>query len=337
MDMIEFIEKLEVFVKKKPEKMSTEELLASLLSIICLVDVQTINCDVTRAGLDRTMSLHRLKDKLRDIKRELFMNHASINKLVMDRVFEAEAGFDSQYDYTEDYIDLVLLETLKREEKEKETEERLRTMDGLNDIIDPLAVLSPTIDFSKYDEAIERIFERQPHYPFEKVKQLDSISDLYDNLVEAVCKMHNATIDFLSEDSPSSLWSALDNDLYFCDIVDVVFTLFSSMLFKPGLTKPQLLLAMNLQGSPLELADDRCKTAASAMISHIVQYYKIDSAFLNEWEMRIPFYFGVSESTYYSHKKDYDEKKAPEKWKNTLSSFHHFLEGLNELKREIEV
>lgn len=338
MELKEFYKKLRSFVDEDPTDKTDEELLYSLLSVIECVNIQAFRSRVNREGMENFMQLYGLRDKFRDIKRSLIANAEDFKEMIEKRTNDVEIGFNALYDYIDDDIQLSGLKYEKEELEKEITILRQSEEDFSSDESAGIEELNRALRACEEEEA--RIIEHQPLYQYCKdLDRLQSIEGSYEKLLALTTEAHSAIKDFLDEDTASSFLRKLDQDFRFGDIVDEVFKLFHDVLFKPGLTRPQLLLALNLQGPPVQLVNDSCKAAASVMIQSIASYYlKDDPAFQKEWEQKAPPQFSVPLSSYKSRKGDAKEEnhikdwKVGEKWVDFIIEFRRYLTELYKLK-----
>lgn len=253
MDLKEFYEKLRSFIDEDLTGKTDEELLYSLLSVIECVNIQAFRSRVNREGMENFMLLYGLRDKFRDIKRSLLASAEDFKELIAKRTNDVEIGFNALYDYIDDDIQLSML-NYEKEELENEIAFFHQYEDGFGaDESSGIEELNRALRACEEDMA--HIIEHQPLYQyFEGLDRLERIEGSYEKLLALTIEAHSAIKDFLDEDTASSFLRKLDQDFKFGDIVDKVFELFHEVLFKPGLTRPQLLLALNLQGPPVQLA-----------------------------------------------------------------------------------
>ena len=340
MDLNVFYEKLESFVAEDPAKLSNEELFNSLSSIVHYVNTQSLNALIIEKGLKDAWSLFELRDRFKVIKRQLIVRKESIQDLVTKRMIEAESGFDALYDYTDDNIQLALLDDIEREIQEELNELlsiSLLDFEGNEWVDKEMNNLKQRLQ--EVEDERQRIYSHQPQYPFEETGRLFQVESSYDDLLKLTLEAHSAIKEFLEEEPIIDFINELERGTQFFDIVEKTYDLFHDVLFKPGLTRFQLLRALQLQGPPVQLANGSCKAAASIMIKSIALYYLKDNpTFLKEWEQKAPPQFSVPLSSYRSRKGDAKEEnhikdwKVGEKWIDSILEYRRYLTGLYELK-----
>lgn len=197
-----------------------------------------------------------------------------------------------------------------------------------------------------------RMFDVDYKVTLEDMRQ--TIDDTEYNYAKEAKKTYHRLLDLLNEvdksikelleDEPSiRLLAKLREDFLFADIVDVLFGLFHDDMFRPGVTKPMVLLALNFQESPLKLVNDRAQAAAAVVIDSIARYYREDPSDLLEWEERVLSYWGLTAKSYSTHKDDADENEPEDnwvlgkKWRERITSFRQYLMDLNVFKHEHDI
>lgn len=346
MELKEFYERLESFVAVDPSKLSDEELLESLLPTIDCIDSQTLQGLINREGLKDVRSLFELKHKIRDIKRQLIANRDSFQNLVIQRIREAEAGFDALYDPLDDNIYLSAIEHFKKEAKEELCELYAKQLEGIdNDEREEIErrIHSLELTIVEYEEDEHQVYAHQPQYPFEEIERLEHAESSYNQLLELTVEANQAIKEFLEDEPSIHLLAKLKEDFLFADIVDVLFGLFHDEMFRPGVTKPMVLLALNCQESPLKLVNDRAQAAAAVVIDSIARHYREDSSDLLEWEERVLSYWGLTAKSYSTHKDDADENEQEDdwvlgkKWRERITFFRQYLMDLNVFKHRHDI
>lgn len=340
MGLNEFYKKLESFVAEDPAKLSNDELLESLRSLVDFLDSQSLVALINENGLKDVWSLFELRDKAKVIKRELIVREDSFHELVTKRIAEAESDFDALYNYIEDDIYLSALDYLEQDAKKELDhllEIQLLDFEGKADVDDQINELRQHLQ--EYEEDRQRVYSHQPHYPFEETEQLMEVERSYMELLELAQTAHSAIKEFLEDEPIIAFIRELEGGTRFFDILEKTYDLFHDVLFKPGLTRYQLLRALQLQGPPVQLANDKCKVAAALMIRSIAMYYlKDEPAFRKEWEEKAPPQFSVPRSSYNSRKGDAKEEQhimdwnVGEKWIDSIIEFRRYLAGLYKLK-----
>ena len=331
MDLEGLYVELRSFLNKDYKSMTGAELLESLRSIVHIVDNCSVKSYVNAMGLNDPWSLYSLKSKIRDIKRELWVNDSFITQ----KIKQLEVEFGSKLDSLNDYVfDEITLDSInhRRELVKGEIEDLKKKAAAHNvDYSEDIAYLNQQLGQLDIEERI--VYEGQPFYLLDECDKMGQAAEEYSRLVKVVEEVNSAIREFLDEDSLSSFFNTIHEELLFADIAGVILKLFGSTLFEDDLTESQLLLALNLRGDPIELADDRSKSAVSALINVIVECYGLEQSFLKAWEQQIPNFFNVPVEYYFKHKKDIKHDDSY-KWGKKLREFQQYLEGLNELKQK---
>ena len=311
-------------------QLSTEELCSRLNWIREDFSLESFKNLLYEEGCKDLNLILRLKNKVTAIRKDVLSHRGDFEDDLLTREVD---GYYNSFECFEDYLDSLRSQELSLRDKETRLLESPDTPDVRQRLIEIKDSLKKVNE--DFKSAHENMLPTHDDIEYNFAKEA---KETYHRLLDLLNEANKSIKEFLEDEPSIHLLAKLKDDFLFADIVDVLFGLFHDDMFRPGVTKPMVLLALNCQESPLKLVNDRAQAAAAVVIDSIARHYREDSSDLLEWEERVLSFWGLSAKSYSSHKDDADENMKEDdwvlgkKWRERVTFFRQYLMDLNVFK-----
>ena len=308
-------------------------LLSQLLSLLnTSIDTGKISKQIYKEGSMDPLSILRFHDEINSLRKELLAYQLDFEDEIGRKEWEIQIAIDPAS------ADGPWLDPFPHPEPDlNELHERETALLYEKEALMRLPANVPSErSLEEIDEeldSIESVLEehRRKINLEEDLKDLDNAKIAFRGIIKNISLISEASSAFLS-DSPYSLFKQRwDKDLRFADIVDVVYDLFKD-LFIDGLTKWQLLLAMNSQGEPFSIIKPDNLLNAAVLV-HTIAHTYADADMPDYWKTVLPR-FGLSVD-YYSDRGS-EKSKLSKLMKERVKDLEAYIQGLNKLKQKLE-
>lgn len=303
--------------------------LEQLLSFTNLPEADYVSKVLYKEGMDDISAVLDFRTRVNALKQTLASRQLDVEEFFSSLKQDPFDGLlipDEPFDYDAKYFDLSRqLEELRQEREYLSLECELGgddwrvRMKGLDDRI---------AKTEKRFSEVSRILDIE-----ERNQCACDCIARYGKILDSIRQISLVVEEFLRENSLLRMLEAIGSNLYFADIVDVVYELFKG-LFVSDYSKLDLLETLSLRRSGAEALMAGKDTAISVLVYTIARYYLPGKEGMEDWDARVIGCFGIDPESYRGHRSAYgsslDKKKKP-----LVTALINYLKGLNELKSEV--
>lgn len=309
--------------------------LYEILSLVhVFIDNERTSMQIYKEGSKDPLSILRFYGRVNDLKKKLLAHQMDFEEEIARREREIHVALNPAFADGFQFDPLPLPEPDYEELHKREAallyeKEELMSLPAnapsdrrLEEIDEELGRIESVREKSRRKSKLE-----------DDLKDLDDARNAFRGIIKKFTLMSENAAEFL-RDTPYSIYKEKENggmDLRFADIVDVVYDLFKDM-FIDGLTKWQLLLAMNCQGEPISIIKPDNLLNAAVLV-HTIAHTYADADMPDYWKTVLPR-FGLS-MDYYSDRGS-EKSKLSKLMKARVKDLEAYIKGLNKLKQKLE-
>lgn len=314
-------------------------LLSQLLSLLnTSIDTGKISKQIYKEGSMDPLSILRFHDEINSLRKELLAYQLDFEDEIGRKEWEIQIAIDPAS------ADGPWLDPFPHPEPDLyELHERETALLYEKEALMRLPANVPSErSLEEIDEELDRI-ESVLEEHRRKINLEEDLKDLGDariafrGIIKKISMISESSSAFLN-DSPYSLFKERwDKDLRFADLVDVVYDLFRD-IFIDGLTRWQLLLAMNCQGEPINIVKPDGNILYAAVLIHTIVYtYNAVETRPNknveEWGASVLPRFGITKEDYSDRGSEVKKLKGVRK--KRINDLKEYIRGLNSLKHKL--